>query len=161
MNWTRFYSKRELTFELNVPSPLQDWFKSPPPGGKISIIRKDQEANVCKTVIDSEAFLIEIELEEDDVYRVLWGVIAFDETGRWRPGNYVCTTPIQKTEDLGEGIARFLTRSGRIYETTCPVQPYKAKSLSELQFFMTGFSPDELGMMEELRKKKYEILSPH
>lgn len=43
MNWMRFYSKRELTFELNVPSPLQDWFKSLPKGGKISIIHKGQE----------------------------------------------------------------------------------------------------------------------
>ena len=34
---------RELTFELNVPSSLQDWLKSLPKGGKISIIQKGQE----------------------------------------------------------------------------------------------------------------------
>lgn len=117
--------------------------------------------NMCKTVIDREAFLIKIELEEGEVFRVLWGVIALDETGRWRPGDYVCTTPIQKTEDLGKGITRFLTRSGSIYEATCPVQPYKAKSVSEFQFFMTGISPAELSMMEELRKKnmKFSLLA--
>lgn len=99
--------------------------------------------NMRKTVIDSEAFLIEIEVQ-GEVFRVLWGVISLDETGRWRPGDYVCTTPIQKTEDLGEGVTKFLTRSGNIYETTCPVQPYKAKSATEFRFFMAGISPAEL-----------------
>ncbi|MDP2815742.1 MAG: hypothetical protein Q8O19_03580 [Rectinemataceae bacterium] len=32
-----------LTFEQNVPGSLQDWFKSLPKGGKISIIQKGQE----------------------------------------------------------------------------------------------------------------------
>lgn len=34
---------RELTFELNVTSSLQDWLKSLPKGGKISIIQKGQK----------------------------------------------------------------------------------------------------------------------
>jgi len=34
---------RELVFELNVPISLQDWFKSLPKGGMISIIQKGQE----------------------------------------------------------------------------------------------------------------------
>lgn len=34
---------QELTFELNVPSSLQDWLKSLPKGGKISIIQKGHE----------------------------------------------------------------------------------------------------------------------
>lgn len=113
-----------------------------------------------KTVIASEAFLIEVEVQ-GEVFRVLWGVISLDETGRWRPGDYVCTTPIQNTEDLGEGVTQFHTRSGSLYETTCQVQPYKAKSVAEFRFFMGGISPAEFGMMEELQEKNYEILSPH
>jgi hypothetical protein len=98
---------------------------------------------MCKTtIIDRDAFLIEIEVQ-GEVFQVLWGVISLDETGRWLPGDYVCTTPIQKTEDLGDGITRFVTRSGRTYETTCPVQPYKAKSVTEFRFFMAGRSPAE------------------
>ncbi|MBU4230809.1 MAG: hypothetical protein KKG88_10990 [Proteobacteria bacterium] len=112
-----------------------------------------------KTTIGSEAFLIEIEVQ-GEVFRVLWGVVSTDETGRWKPGDYVCTTPIQKIEALGEDNTKFHTRSGRLYETTCPVQPYKAKSAVEFRFFMSGISPAELGMMEELRKNDYEILSP-
>lgn len=34
---------QELVFELNVASSLQDWLKSLPKGGKISIIQKGQE----------------------------------------------------------------------------------------------------------------------
>ena len=34
---------QELTFELNVPSSCQEWFKSLPKGGKISIIQKGHE----------------------------------------------------------------------------------------------------------------------
>lgn len=101
-----------------------------------------------KTVISSDAYLIEIEFE-GQVYQVLWGIIEYDEIGRWKLGDYVCTTPIQKSENLEDGVTRFLTRSGRIYETTCPVQPYQAKSATEFRFFLAGVSPTELNFFQE------------
>lgn len=108
--------------------------------------------NMRKTVIGSEAFLIEVELQ-GEIFRVLWGVISFDETGRWQPGDYVCTTPIQETKYLEEGVTRFVTRSKSIYETTCPVQPYKAKSAVEFRFFMGGISPAELKFVRCLEEQ--------
>lgn len=102
-----------------------------------------------KTVIDRDAFLIEGEVQ-GEAFQILWGVIAVDETGRWQPGDYVCTTPIQKQADLGAGVTQFHTRSGRLYETTCQVQPYKAKADSEFRFFLAGISPDELELALKL-----------
>jgi hypothetical protein len=111
-----------------------------------------------KTVINSEAFLIEIE-QEGQVYRMLWGIIGHDETGRWQPGDYVCTTPIQKIEDLGEGVTRFLTRSGRTYETLGEVGTYKTQSFQELQLFRMGVSPYHKHISDQLGLKIVEIES--
>jgi len=105
-----------------------------------------------KTVIGSEAFLVSFEYAGQQ-YRVLWGVIASDETGRWSPGDYVCTTPIQATEDLGEGVTRFKTRSGSTYETRCPVTPYTARDETDVRLFMAGVSPGELDGMKALKEK--------
>lgn len=108
-----------------------------------------------KTTIDSEAFLIEIEVQ-GEVFRVLWGVIAVDETGRWQPGDYVCTTPIQKIEELDGGVTQFHTRSGRLCETTCPVQPHTTKSATEFRFFMAGISPAEFEFVRCMEEKNQQ-----
>lgn len=94
------------------------------------------------TAIHEEAYIIEIELESQ-LFRLLWGIILFDETGRWRPGDYVCTSPIQETEEPGNGVTRFKTRSGSIYEARCPVVIYKPTSASECMHLRAGLSPGD------------------
>lgn len=102
-----------------------------------------------KTVIDRDAFLIEGDFR-GEAFQILWGVILFDETGRWKPGDYVCTTPIKKQADLGGGVTQFHTRSGRLYEATCPVTHHKPTADSDWRFFMAGISPDELELTNKL-----------
>lgn len=45
-----------------------------------------------------------IRLSGTDNVTVLWGIVAEDPSGRWRPGDYVCTSPV--AEELAEGVFR-------------------------------------------------------
>lgn len=58
---------------------------------------------------------------------------------------------------MGEGVTRFLTRSGRTYETLCEIEPYKTQSFEELQMFQMGVSPYHKQICDQQGWKIVEI----
>lgn len=95
------------------------------------------------------AFLVEFQKEGGEILpeKLVWGIIVQDETGRWQPGNYVCTSVIKQIEELADGITRFITRRS-VYEALGEVTPYTLP-LEDFPNLRMGYSPEELQMIRE------------
>jgi len=81
--------------------------------------------------------------EEQYQGSVLWGIVVHDETMRFSPGDYVCSSLIKS---ICQDENQVLTKSGSTYvflESGCEAKIY----LNEFPLLRKGFSPVEIKIM--------------
>lgn len=95
-------------------------------------------------------YIVDVKDEASPDLRVLigWGIVASDPSGRWHPGDYVCTSPIQNV--LPDGT---MVTARTNYK---PLGPGRRITVAATAwpFLRLGYSPDEAVEIVESRRMR-------
>jgi len=83
-------------------------------------------------------YIIKIFDNNARVGQLLWGFIVDDPTGRFSPGDYVCTSSI---EEISKNV--IITAKGSQYITEGTGKEFKAL-FSEIELLRRGYSPSQV-----------------
>ncbi|PPI78448.1 hypothetical protein DXI23_20260 [Marinobacter flavimaris] len=102
------------------------------------------------TTILSDWYIIDFERDgAPEEVQVAWGIVKEDPSGRWSPGNYSCTSPIQR-EVTEEGVLYAITGNS-IYQLDGPGKRITMPTKTILAL-RGGYAPPEIMASQSMQK---------
>lgn len=71
-----------------------------------------------KTVLIRAYLILLTPISEQDDFKLLWGIVEHDETGRFQAGDYVCSSLVLEAKSNNT----FITKNSTYQCTACPTE---------------------------------------